>query len=94
MSKAGRAAPQHSLARTLAAVFGAPCLALIAGTAMVRYLPGGEDWAVAVGLHAIIPSAVTAACVLPLARSGARAWLLCAVVVLPLAATLWLGVPR
>ena len=86
----GRAAPGagHSAARTLAALLGAPAVALLVGAALAAFLPVAPELAFAVGAHAVVPLWAALACELPLARDGRRAWALCAAVALPLAAAL------
>lgn len=75
----------HSAARTLAAVAGAPIVAFLVCAAVIAYLPVGEPLAFGIGAHLIVPIWVALACLLPLARSGLRAWAICFAVVVPLA---------
>ena len=81
-------AANHGLARTLAALVGAPLVALMVGAALVALLPVGEGSAFALGLHAVIPLWVALACGLPLMKNGWRAWGVCLAVALPLAVVL------
>jgi hypothetical protein len=81
-------APDHSLARTLAVVLGAPLAAAALSAALVRLLPVPLSWASAIGFHALVPLWIGWVCFLPLSRSGARAWLFCALACLPLLASL------
>lgn len=83
-----RADPGHSLGRTLAAVIGAPLSAAAAGAALARCLPLSREWSAAWGYHLLVPAWVLLACVLPLQRSGKRAWLLCAAIIAPAIAAL------
>jgi len=85
-----RSAPEHSAARTLAAVLGAPLTAAISCSAICSFAPLPESWRVALGIHLLLPSWLLLACCLPLVSSGRRAWALCAAVCLPLAAALLL----
>ncbi len=79
MSKKG----DHDVAKTLAALFGAPLAALAVGAALTRLVPGSEAVAFAWGVHSVLPLWAFFACVLPLAKSGRRAWLVCLALVLP-----------
>ena len=66
--------PQHSLARTLAATVGALPVAVALGIVLARELPISTSARFAVGLYGVAPLWVTLACIVFLARSGARAW--------------------
>jgi len=74
--------------RTLAAVFGAPAVAFLVGAALVAFLPVSRELAFAIGTHAMVPLWVGLACALPLVKTGRAAWVLCAAIALPLAASL------
>lgn len=84
--------PEHSAARTLAVVLGAPLAAAGLATGMARFLPLPVPWSAAIGFHALVPLWVAFACSLALARSGARAWLFCGLACLPLLAA-WIAGP-
>ncbi len=90
----GRADPGHSRARTLAALLGAPLTAGIVGAGLARLLPVAESWSAAWGYHVLVPLWVLLACVLPMQRSGLRAWSLCAAIAVPLGAALLVAGPR
>lgn len=78
----------HGLGRTLAALLGAPLTAGVVGAALARFLPLSREAATAWGYHSLVPLWVLLACVLPLQRSGWRAWLSCAAIGVPLALAL------
>jgi len=80
----------HSLARTLATIFGAPLAAGALSAAIALLLPGSKAWSTAIAVDAVTPLWVTLACLLPLARSGLRAWVYCGLLALPLLAALTL----
>ncbi|WP_223637671.1 hypothetical protein [Corallococcus sp. EGB] len=92
----GRAdkAANHSVARTLAVVLGAPLAAFAAGAAVMAFLPVSGPWAFVLGFQAVLPVWVGLACALPLTRSGRVAWGVCLAVVLPVAVALLLRGPR
>lgn len=83
---------EHSLARTLAVLLGAPLAAAGLATGTARFLPLPIAWSTALGFHLLIPLWALFACILPLARSGARAWLWCVLAGVPLLAA-WLAGP-
>ncbi|NBD12209.1 hypothetical protein [Corallococcus silvisoli] len=89
----GDKAANHSVARTLAAVLGAPLAALAVGAAVMAFLPVSGPWAFALGFHGVLPVWVLLACTLPLARSGRVAWGVCLAVVVPVAVALALRGP-
>jgi hypothetical protein len=68
---------RDAVLRALAAAFGAPLTAAVVTTALARLLPVSKPSALAWGHHLLVPLWVLLACVLPLQRSGKRAWLLC-----------------
>lgn len=70
---------------------GAPITACLVGAALARLLPLSEGAAFAWGVHLIFAVWVGLAVVLPLTRSGRRAWIICACVSLPAAAALRLS---
>ncbi|HYQ14740.1 MAG TPA: hypothetical protein VEQ58_03255 [Polyangiaceae bacterium] len=70
-------------ARVLATLAGAPATAACLAASFGRFLPVSKPWSAALGFHVFVPVWVVLACVLPLQRSGRRAWLLCALVALP-----------
>ncbi|RKG69652.1 hypothetical protein D7V80_07920 [Corallococcus sp. CA054B] len=88
----GDKAANHSIARTLATVLGAPLAAFAVGAAVMAFLPG--PWAFAVGFHVVLPVWVGLACALPLARNGRVAWGVCLAVVAPVAVALLVRGPR
>lgn len=77
-------AANHSLARTLAAVVGAPLVAFSVGAGAVAFLPLSPEGAFALGFHLVVPLWVALACVLPLLRDGRVAWGVCLALALPL----------
>ncbi|CAM3567421.1 hypothetical protein G4177_26100 [Corallococcus sp. ZKHCc1 1396] len=81
-------AANHSVARTLATVVGAPLAAFAVGAAVMAFLPMSGPWAFALGFHAVLPVWVGLACALPLARSGRVAWGVCLAVMVPVALAL------
>ncbi len=81
-------AANHSVARTLAALVGAPLVAFAVGAALVAFLPVSGVWALALGFHAMVPLWVALACVLPMMRDGRVAWGVCLAIVLPIAVAL------
>ncbi len=64
--------------RITAALFGTIPGSLLFSVLLARVLPGDETVRFVVAYMLIIPIAVAAMCAVFLARSGARAWLLCA----------------
>jgi hypothetical protein len=82
-------AVNHSAARTLAAVVGAPLVAFAVGAGLMAWLPEAGGVSFAVGFHVIIPLWVALACILPLVRDGRVAWGVCLAVLVPAAAALW-----
>lgn len=87
------ASADHSAARTLAALVGAPLTAAVVGGALTRFLPLSREASTAWGYHLLVPLWVLLACLLPLQRSGRHAWLVCAVIGVPLAVALLLAGP-
>lgn len=81
-------AANHSLARTLAAVVGAPLVAFTWGAGSVAFLPLSAERAFAFGFHLVVPLWVALACVLPLLKNGRVAWGVCLALALPLAVAL------
>ena len=81
-------AANHSAARTLAALVGAPLVAFAVGAALVAFLPVSGVWAFVLGFHVMVPLWVALACVLPLMRDGRVAWGVCLAIVLPIAVAL------
>jgi hypothetical protein len=80
-------AANHSLARTLAALVGAPLAAFAVGAGLVLLLPaGGRSFLI--GFHLVVPLWVVLACGLPLLRNGRVAWGVCVALALPLAVAL------
>jgi len=63
--------------RILAAILGTLPVALLGSACLARFLPLSEDARFAIGLTAAIPLWITGMCFAYLARSGARAWLVC-----------------
>ncbi|WP_375754259.1 hypothetical protein [Corallococcus exercitus] len=90
----GDKAANHSVARTLAVVVGAPLVAFAVGAAVMAFLPVSGPWAFALGFHVVLPVWVGLACALPLARDGRVAWSVCLAVVVPVAVALVLRGPR
>ncbi|MCY1043633.1 hypothetical protein OV208_20105 [Corallococcus sp. bb12-1] len=86
-------AANHSAARTLATVVGAPLAAFAVGAAVMAFLPVSGPLAFAVGFHAVLPVWVGLACALPLARSGRVAWSVCLAVVVPVVLALFVRGP-
>lgn len=82
-----KAAPP-GLAHVLAALVGAPLVAFTVGASLVAFAPLPGPLAFAWGLHLMVPLWVVLACVLPLMRTGRRAWGVCLGIVLPLAGAL------
>lgn len=78
----------HSAARTLATVIAPPLMAAAIGAALAAFLPLSEPVRCALGYHAVVPLWAAFTCILPLQRSGRRAWAACALVCLPLSAAL------
>jgi hypothetical protein len=64
--------------RITAALFGTIPGALMLSVLLARVLPGDETVRFVIAYMLAIPIAVAAMCAVFLARSGARAWLLCA----------------
>lgn len=85
-ARAGAAVEGLSGARASAALLGAPLAAFAFGSLLIRMLPVRAELAFALGAHAILPTWVSLACVLPLARNGSRAWAYCLVPVAAAAA--------
>ncbi|NPD27984.1 hypothetical protein D7Y27_12060 [Corallococcus sp. AB004] len=90
----GNNAANHSAARTLATVMGAPLAACAVGAAVMAFLPVSGPWAFALGFHVVLPVWVGFACALPLARNGRVAWGVCLAVVVPVAVALAVRGPR
>jgi len=67
--------PQHSVARTVAALVGTFPLALGAGVALTSILPISLNERLLLGTYSVFPIWVAAACWAFLAPSGRRAWL-------------------
>ncbi|WP_257463253.1 hypothetical protein [Archangium lipolyticum] len=84
----GNKAANHSPARTLAALVGAPLAAFAVGAGLVALLPVTGGWAFLIGFHLVLPLWVGLACGLPLLRNGRVAWTVCAALALPLVLTL------
>lgn len=74
----------HSSGRTLATVFGAPLAAGALSGALSLLLPTSRAWSASIAVDAVAPLWIIIACLLPLARSGLRAWAYCVVLALPL----------
>ncbi|MET0391356.1 MAG: hypothetical protein ABW321_35610 [Polyangiales bacterium] len=81
-------AVDHSLSRTLAAIVAAPLTASVLSAAIAAFFPSEGPLRIALGTHLLLPLWAALACLLPLARSGQQAWLLCAAIDLPLIAAL------
>jgi hypothetical protein len=81
-------AANHSVARTLATVVGAPMVAFAVGAAVMAFLPMSGPWSFALGFHVVLPVWVALTCALPLARNGRVAWGLCLAVMVPVAVAL------
>jgi hypothetical protein len=79
---------KHSPARTLATILGAPLAAGALSAGLALLLPGSRTWSTAIAVDAVTPLWVLLGCLLPLARSGLRAWLYCGLLALPLLAAL------
>ncbi|MGC4088050.1 MAG: hypothetical protein QM756_09155 [Polyangiaceae bacterium] len=79
--------------RVIVALLGTLPLALLTSAGLARFLPLSRDARFAVGFVAAIPLWVTAMCLAFLARSGARASVLCVVVSMMMAALVY-GVPH
>ena len=79
--------------RVLAAILGTLPLGLFAAAALARFLPASEPIAFAVGYSLMLPIWLAAMCWIALARSGRRAWLLCALSA-AVAAALVLTIPH
>lgn len=86
-----RSRSDHDPVKTAAAVVGAPITACLVGAALANLLPLSEGAAFAWGVHLIFPAWVGLAVGLPLARSGRRAWMICACIALPAAAASWMS---
>jgi hypothetical protein len=63
--------------RALAALLGAPLLALVLGTWLSAFLPLRDESSFAIGGQLVIPLWVVLTCTLPLARSARAAWAYC-----------------
>src|SRR5690606_14695142 len=61
---------ERPIARSLAAIIGAPLAAFSIGAALVAFLPVSDELAFAIGSQSMLPLWVAFACVLPLCRSG------------------------
>jgi len=70
-------APVIDAGRALAALFGAPLLALLLGAWLSAFLPLGEQASFAVGWQLVIPLWVGLSCTVPLAESARAAWAYC-----------------
>jgi len=81
-------AANHSVARTLAAVVGAPLVAGAVGAALVAFPPEAGGVSFALGFHVMVPLWVVLACVLPLLKNGRVAWGVCLAPLVLLAAAL------
>lgn len=79
-------------ARVAAALVGSLPPAMFASVCLARFLPCAEDVRVAVGFAAPLPLWVATMCAAFVARTGARAWALCAALSVAFGA-LALGVP-
>jgi hypothetical protein len=80
--------PQGLTALVSAVVVGGPLTAFAVSAALAAFLGGDEHWSFAIGYHAFTPLCVGLCCVLPLSRSGSRAWLYCLSAIVPLVAVL------
>ncbi|WNG50062.1 hypothetical protein F0U60_42515 [Archangium minus] len=78
----------HSLARTLAALLGAPLVAFVVGAGLVAFLPVRPEVAYLIGFHVMVPLWVALACVLPLLKNGRVAWGVCLALAGPVVAAL------
>lgn len=83
-----RAHRDHDPLKVLAALIGAPLIAVSVGALLTILLPLPEEHRFAWGIHAIVPVWACWFCTLPLARTGRRAWAVCAVFALALGALL------
>jgi hypothetical protein len=81
-------AANHSAARTLAALVGAPLVAFAVGAGLVAFPPLSGVTAFALGFHVMVPLWVALACVLPMMKNGRVAWGVCLALALPIAAAL------
>jgi hypothetical protein len=63
--------------RALAALLGAPLLALVVGSWLSAFLPIRDESSFAIGGQLVIPLWVLLSCTLPLARSARAAWAYC-----------------
>ncbi|ATB27596.1 hypothetical protein MEBOL_001040 [Melittangium boletus DSM 14713] len=81
-------AANHGVARTLAAVVGAPLVAFAVGAAVVAFSPEAGGLSFALGFHVMVPLWVALACVLPLLKNGKVAWGVCLAILLPITAAL------
>lgn len=63
--------------RALAALLGAPVLALALGAWLSAFLPLREQASFAIGWQLVVPLWVVLTCTLPLARSARAAWAYC-----------------
>ena len=70
----------NAAARTSAALVGTLPDALLASLVLCRFLPLREDRRFAIGFLLAVPLWITGICTVALARSGAFAWLACAIV--------------
>ena len=78
----------HSAVRTLSVLFGAPLAAAALSCFGARATAATPSWSTAIGYHSFVPLWVALVCVLPLSRSGARGWMWCGLLCLPLLFTL------
>jgi hypothetical protein len=69
--------PAIDTGRALAALLGAPLLALVLGTWLSAFLPFRDASSVAIGGQLVIPLWVVLTCTLPLAGSARKAWTYC-----------------
>jgi hypothetical protein len=79
--------------RVIAALLGTLPVALFAAAALARFLPAPEPVRFAIGYSAMLPLWLAAMCWIAVARSGRRAWLLCAAATV-LTAALVLAIPH
>jgi len=72
-----RSASPIDSGRALAALFGAPVLALVLGAWLSAFLPVRAEASFAVGWQLVIPLWVALVCTVPLAPSARAAWAYC-----------------
>jgi len=82
-SPAARDSSENAGARFAAAVLGAPVASGAFCAALSCSLPLPDVWASGLSYHLLVPLWVALACLLPLARSGRRAWAICGVLTIP-----------